>query len=126
MICPIQITYSLMCGAVLAYGIMWPLIERKQGEWFPDGKNYGVTGNNVAGLNGYKVGPSCTLLMSGFATEISLTICMLKAFEQSSQMMLGYLILPTAYKPINTGTFEILFFPGTYTFHVCHNLANLS
>ncbi|KAK9803708.1 hypothetical protein WJX73_003954 [Symbiochloris irregularis] len=54
MICPIAVTYSLVIGAVLSYGIMWPLIETKQGEWFPRGTKYGEGGSSVAGLNGYK------------------------------------------------------------------------
>ena len=57
MICPVQVTYSLMVGAILSYGIMWPLIENKQGDWFPVGKKYGEGGSNTAGLQGYKVRP---------------------------------------------------------------------
>lgn len=55
MICPVQVTYSLMVGAILSYGIMWPLIEGKQGDWFPRGTKYGEGGSNTAGLQGYKV-----------------------------------------------------------------------
>ncbi len=55
MICPVQVTYSLMVGAILSYGIMWPLIEGKQGDWFPVGKKYSEGGSNTRGLQGYKV-----------------------------------------------------------------------
>ena len=65
MICPIQVTYSLMVGAIISYGIMWPLIEMKQGDWFPNGTKYGEGGSNARGLYGYKVRRPAACLPSG-------------------------------------------------------------
>lgn len=63
MICPIQVTYSLMVGAILSYGIMWPLLARKQGsdpdvlgpnDWYLGGTKYSEGGSRIEGLSGYK------------------------------------------------------------------------
>lgn len=79
MICPIVVTYSLMVGAVLSYGIMWPLIENKQGEWFPNGTKYGEGGSNVAGLSGYKVGAAAWYLQNGLCARFHCMLLMLAA-----------------------------------------------
>ncbi|KAD4586454.1 hypothetical protein E3N88_24055 [Mikania micrantha] len=35
MICPYLINVSLLVGAILSWGIMWPLINEKKGDWYP-------------------------------------------------------------------------------------------
>lgn len=40
-------------GAIMSYGIMWPLINSKAGDWFP--AKYGQGTSNPQGLTGYKV-----------------------------------------------------------------------
>lgn len=43
-----------MCGAVLTYGIMWPLLNTyRAGIWFPE--QYKQPSKNIQGLYGYKV-----------------------------------------------------------------------
>ncbi|KAM0018836.1 putative oligopeptide transporter, OPT superfamily [Helianthus debilis subsp. tardiflorus] len=37
MICPHIVNLSLLFGAVVSWGIMWPLIGTKKGDWFPTG-----------------------------------------------------------------------------------------
>ncbi|KAH7387905.1 hypothetical protein KP509_16G047800 [Ceratopteris richardii] len=51
MICPHLINISLLLGGILSYGLMWPLIEKKAGDWYP----LDARGSNLRGLYGYKV-----------------------------------------------------------------------
>lgn len=46
------VNLSLLLGAVLSYGIMWPLINKLKGDWFPE--NLGSEAD-MKGLYGYKV-----------------------------------------------------------------------
>ncbi|CAA0843242.1 Metal-nicotianamine transporter YSL1 [Striga hermonthica] len=59
MICSHLVNLSLLLGAVLSYGIMWPLIRNLKGEWFPAD----VSENSMRSLNGYKVFISIALLL---------------------------------------------------------------
>ena len=51
MICSHLVNLSLLLGAVLSWGIMWPLIRGLQGEWFPES----LPESSMKSLNGYKV-----------------------------------------------------------------------
>jgi hypothetical protein len=51
MICSHLVNISLLLGAVLSYGLMWPLIGKLKGDWFP--KN--LQESDMKGLYGYKV-----------------------------------------------------------------------
>ena len=51
MIVPYVVAYSLMFGAILSWGIMWPLLTRQAGNWYPAGLQDG----DFRGLFGYKV-----------------------------------------------------------------------
>ena len=57
MIIPYVVSYSLMFGAILSNGIMWPLISRQEGNWYPAGQ----PAQSFEGLFGYKVSP-CSIL----------------------------------------------------------------
>ncbi|KAL3748229.1 hypothetical protein ACJRO7_009462 [Eucalyptus globulus] len=35
MMCPFEITYSQLLGAILSSGVLWPYIETKSGDWYP-------------------------------------------------------------------------------------------
>ena len=50
-ICPHIVNCSVMLGAILSWGIMWPYISSKAGDWYPDG----LGTNDFKGLYGYKV-----------------------------------------------------------------------
>lgn len=52
MICPHIVDWSMLLGAVLAYGVMWPAIAREAGVWYPAG----LKERDFSGLYGYKVG----------------------------------------------------------------------
>lgn len=52
MICPYIINISVLLGGILSWGLMWPLIETRKGDWYPAG----IPASNMHGLQGYKVG----------------------------------------------------------------------
>ncbi|KAG6656213.1 hypothetical protein CIPAW_04G006700 [Carya illinoinensis] len=51
MICPYLINISLLVGAVLSWGIMWPLIDARKGSWYPAE----LSPSSLHGLQGYRV-----------------------------------------------------------------------
>ncbi|KAL8109300.1 putative metal-nicotianamine transporter YSL7 isoform X2 [Apium graveolens] len=51
MICPYLINVSLLLGAIISWGIMWPLIEDRKGHWYPAD----LSPSSLNGLQGYKV-----------------------------------------------------------------------
>lgn len=51
MICPYIVNISLLAGSVLSWGIMWPLIGAKKGDWYSDK----LSASSLHGLQGYKV-----------------------------------------------------------------------
>ncbi|XP_057511054.1 metal-nicotianamine transporter YSL1-like [Actinidia eriantha] len=59
MLCPYIVNISTLLGAVLSWGVMWPLIGNLKGEWFPTN----LSESDMKGLNGYKVFLSISLLL---------------------------------------------------------------
>ncbi|CAH8279506.1 unnamed protein product [Arabidopsis lyrata] len=59
MICPHIVNLSLLFGAVLSWGIMWPLIKGLKGDWFPAT----LSESSMKSLNGYKVFISISLIL---------------------------------------------------------------
>ncbi|KAK4273856.1 hypothetical protein QN277_017170 [Acacia crassicarpa] len=59
MICSHLVNLSLLLGAVLSWGIMWPLIKGLKGEWFPQN----LSESSMKSLNGYKVFISIALIL---------------------------------------------------------------
>ncbi|KAL6959733.1 putative metal-nicotianamine transporter ysl7 [Sarracenia purpurea var. burkii] len=51
MICPYLINISLLVGAILSWGIMWPLIQDRKGDWF----SAELPASSLHGLQGYRV-----------------------------------------------------------------------
>ncbi|XP_076954975.1 putative metal-nicotianamine transporter YSL7 [Bidens hawaiensis] len=51
MICPYLINISLLVGAIISWGLMWPLIELKKGDWYPADLGPG----SLHGIQGYRV-----------------------------------------------------------------------
>lgn len=50
MICPPIVDFSFLFGAILSWGIMWPLISQKEGDWYPAG----LSKTSFQGLFAYK------------------------------------------------------------------------
>ncbi|XVE64463.1 hypothetical protein DITRI_Ditri07aG0102600 [Diplodiscus trichospermus] len=59
MICSHLVNLSLLLGAVLSWGVMWPLIGGLKGEWFPST----LPESSMKSLNGYKVFISIALIL---------------------------------------------------------------
>lgn len=59
MICSHLVNLSLLLGAVLSYGMMWPLIGRLKGVWFAES----LQESDMKSLYGYKVCLSLKFLM---------------------------------------------------------------
>ncbi|KAF3432765.1 hypothetical protein FNV43_RR23867 [Rhamnella rubrinervis] len=59
MICSHLVNLSLLLGAVVSWGIMWPLIKGLKGEWFPET----LSESSMKSLNGYKVFISIALIL---------------------------------------------------------------
>ncbi|XP_027363902.1 metal-nicotianamine transporter YSL1-like [Abrus precatorius] len=59
MICSHLVNLSLLLGAVISFGLMFPLIDRLRGDWFPDN----LEESNMKGLYGYKVFISIALIL---------------------------------------------------------------
>ncbi|XP_022739050.1 metal-nicotianamine transporter YSL1-like [Durio zibethinus] len=59
MICSHLVNLSLLFGAVLSYGLMWPLINRLKGEWFSED----LQESSMKSLYGYKVFVSVALIL---------------------------------------------------------------
>lgn len=51
MICPYIINISVLLGGIISWGIMWPLIKTKEGDWYDKGLGEG----NLHGIQGYRV-----------------------------------------------------------------------
>ncbi|KAG2389782.1 Metal-nicotianamine transporter-like protein [Vigna angularis] len=59
MICSHLVNLSLLFGAVLSWGIMWPLIRGLKGQWFPES----LPESSMKSLNGYRVFISIALIL---------------------------------------------------------------
>ncbi|KAL1356304.1 hypothetical protein HN51_008312 [Arachis hypogaea] len=51
MICPYIINISVLLGGILSWGVMWPLIKNKEGDWYPKG----LGESSLHGIQGYRV-----------------------------------------------------------------------
>nr|XP_034601203.1 probable metal-nicotianamine transporter YSL17 [Setaria viridis]TKW09658.1 hypothetical protein SEVIR_6G117200v2 [Setaria viridis] len=51
MLCPPMITVSMLAGSILSWGILWPCIETKEGQWYPEN----LEPSSLSGITGYKV-----------------------------------------------------------------------
>ncbi|KAG6688189.1 hypothetical protein I3842_11G112300 [Carya illinoinensis] len=66
------VNLSLLLGAVLSYGLMWPLIDRLKGNWFPER----LEESDMKSLYGYKVFLSVALILGdGTYNFIKILIC---------------------------------------------------
>ncbi|XP_041009862.1 metal-nicotianamine transporter YSL3 [Juglans microcarpa x Juglans regia] len=59
MICSHLVNLSLLLGAVLSWGVMWPLIRGLKGDWYPET----LSESSMKSLNGYKVFISISLIL---------------------------------------------------------------
>ena len=51
LICPHLVNCSVLLGAIISWGFLWPFVSSKAGDWYPAG----LGSNDFKGLYGYKV-----------------------------------------------------------------------
>ncbi|KZV17217.1 hypothetical protein F511_04018 [Dorcoceras hygrometricum] len=94
MICSHLVNFSLLLGAVLSWGVMWPLIGKKKGEWFPQD----IKESSMKSLNGYKVFISIALILGdglyNFLKTLLLTVrSMHAAFKKKNVLKWYYVVV---------------------------------
>ncbi|KAL0321588.1 UNVERIFIED_CONTAM: putative metal-nicotianamine transporter YSL9 [Sesamum calycinum] len=93
MICSHLVNLSLLLGAVLSWGVMWPLIGAKKGDWFSES----IKESSMKSLNGYKV------MVSKFIKTILFTVrSMYHAFNKKNlkaaemyYVLVAYILAPS-------------------------------
>ncbi|XP_040257102.1 probable metal-nicotianamine transporter YSL10 [Aegilops tauschii subsp. strangulata] len=59
MICPYLVNLSVLLGGIISWGIMWPVIEHKKGDWYPAD----LKPSSLRGIVGYRVFISISLIL---------------------------------------------------------------
>ncbi|KAJ4974338.1 hypothetical protein NE237_007512 [Protea cynaroides] len=74
MICPYIINVSVLVGGILSWGIMWPLIGNKKGDWYSET----LSASSLHGLQGYRVFIAIAMILGdglyNFVKVLSITI----------------------------------------------------
>ncbi|KAG6524612.1 probable metal-nicotianamine transporter YSL6 [Zingiber officinale] len=80
LICPHIVNCSVLLGAIISWGFLWPFISTKAGDWYPD--NLG--NNDFKGLYGYKVFIAVSLILGdGLYNLIKIVIITVKEIMNS-------------------------------------------
>lgn len=89
MICSHLVNLSLLLGAVLSWGVMWPLIGNLKGNWFPQN----LPESSMRSLNGYKVFISVSLLLGdglyNFIKILSITTINISGRLKNKKLKIG-------------------------------------
>nr|XP_010913001.1 probable metal-nicotianamine transporter YSL6 [Elaeis guineensis] len=59
LICPHIVNCSVLLGAIVSWGFLWPFIAKRAGDWYPDN----LESNDFKGLYGYKVFVAISLIL---------------------------------------------------------------
>ncbi|KZV47027.1 hypothetical protein F511_16414 [Dorcoceras hygrometricum] len=84
MICPYMVNVSLLVGAILSWGVMWPIIQTKEGSWY----EAGLKGSDIHGIQGYRVFIAISMMLGdGLFHVVYMVIVTVKSFmaQQSEQ-----------------------------------------
>ncbi|CAN7059710.1 unnamed protein product [Brassica rapa subsp. trilocularis] len=82
LICPHLVNCSVLLGAIISWGFLWPFISRHAGDWYPSD----LETNDFKGLYGYKVFiPIAIILGDGFYNLIKITILTMKELFNKQQ-----------------------------------------
>jgi OPT family oligopeptide transporter len=89
MICPYIVNVSVLLGGILSWGVMWPLIAKKKGSWYPAD----IGDSSLHGLQAYRVFISIALILGdGLYNFIKVLIRTIAGFitmvQQNSKSML--------------------------------------
>ncbi|GAA0158229.1 transporter [Lithospermum erythrorhizon] len=75
MICPYMVNFSLLIGAIVSWGLLWPWIQSKKGDWYPSD----VSSSSLHGLQGYKVFLAIAMILGdGLFQFVFMTIITLR------------------------------------------------
>lgn len=81
LICPHIVNCSVLFGAILSWGVLWPFITTKAGNWYPAD----LGSNDFKGLYGYMVFIAISLILGdGLYNLIKIVSVTIKAMWQSS------------------------------------------
>ncbi|XP_009344228.2 probable metal-nicotianamine transporter YSL6 isoform X1 [Pyrus x bretschneideri] len=84
LICPHIVNCSVLFGAILSWGFLWPLISQYSGVWYPAD----LGSNDFKGLYGYKVFISIALILGdGLYNLIKIIACTLKELSNKSSKL---------------------------------------
>ncbi|XP_047960425.1 probable metal-nicotianamine transporter YSL7 [Salvia hispanica] len=79
MICPYMVNISLLIGAIISWGIMWPVIESKKGNWY----SADIPGNSLHGIQGYRVFLAIAMILGdGLFQVVYMAVLTLSSFMQ--------------------------------------------
>ncbi|CAM0945136.1 unnamed protein product [Alopecurus aequalis] len=89
MICPHIVNVSVLLGGILSWGVMWPLIGKKRGSWYPAS----LPDSSLHGLQAYRVFISIALILGdGLYNFVKVLIRTIAGFismvQKNSRVML--------------------------------------
>ncbi|XP_038678769.1 metal-nicotianamine transporter YSL1-like [Tripterygium wilfordii] len=89
MICSHLVNLSLLLGAVLSYGLMWPLFDQLKGDWFPSN----LEETSMRSIYGYKVFLSVALILGdglyNFVKIMGITVIGLRSRIRKKKLNTG-------------------------------------
>ncbi|KAF8389580.1 hypothetical protein HHK36_024096 [Tetracentron sinense] len=98
MICPYIINVSLLVGSILSWGLMWPLIDAKKGDWY----SANLEPKSLHGLQGYKVFIAIAMILGdGLYNFIKVMIQTVLGLIYQIRYKDSTIVLPTSDRPAN-------------------------
>ncbi|XP_057800489.1 probable metal-nicotianamine transporter YSL6 isoform X2 [Salvia miltiorrhiza] len=99
LICPHIVNCSVLLGAIISWGFLWPFVSTKAGDWYPAG----LGSNDFKGLYGYKVFVAISLILGdGIYNLIKIIYVTIKEMSTKRQS------LPTVTEVIDSNTSKLL------------------
>ncbi|XP_062102022.1 probable metal-nicotianamine transporter YSL5 [Humulus lupulus] len=87
MICPYIVNISVLIGGILSWGLMWPLINNRKGDWY----SADLPSSSMNGLQGYKVFIAIAMILGdglyNFIKVIFRTLSALSTHLQERQLL---------------------------------------
>ncbi|KAL1547391.1 putative metal-nicotianamine transporter ysl6 [Salvia divinorum] len=99
LICPHLVNCSVLLGAIISWGFLWPFVSSKAGDWYPAG----LGSNDFKGLYGYKVFVAISLILGdGIYNLIKIIYVTIKEMSTKRKS------LPTITEVIDSNTSKLL------------------
>ncbi|KAK8593103.1 hypothetical protein V6N12_045190 [Hibiscus sabdariffa] len=73
LICPHIVNCSILLGAIISWGFLWPFISARAGDWYPSG----LENTDFKGLYGYKVSIAVALILGDGLYNLIKIICII-------------------------------------------------